>query len=1046
MKLRNPLAFRPGPVTFWTTAVYLAVVIPLLYVHETVPAAPADGGLARGLNLTEAWADLQAVTRAYHPYNSPENDVVRAFLLARVKQILDRNGVEYAVEKPGGGPARNPTSPFPPPQSADPAPAAGNPPGVTVFDDGIANVTYNFRGAESWVGQYFEGNNLYVYIRGKDDAPGNWWLPAEGLPVISHRTGGVLVNCHFDSVSTGYGATDDGVACVSLLQLLSYFTSHGRQPRNGIVLLFNNAEEDALLGARAFGYSPLLPFCHTFVNLEGAGAGGRAMLFRTTDLETARAYAGSPHPLGSVVAANAFERGVIRSDTDYTIFAGVYGQRGLDIAFYQPRARYHTREDDARHTSVDSVWHMVSAALASTESLSQTTGVAFQGPRSDGRKDLVQNGRPTEGVWFDWFGNAWAAFPLRGLFAWSLTLLVATPLVLLAVTYLLARGGKYYFFARSVESDDADPDAGGRIGLQGWRGFFRYPLALLFAVGLTVASVFLVAKLNPLIAYSSSYAVWAMTMSLFYFAFWLIARGSGYVRPSALQRGFAIFWLYVMTWVVEVFAAVAEDRMHIGGLYFAAFLHTAVFVALMISLLEQVALPTKHEFARQPRERDARMRHGSGRGSSSADEGDGQRSRRSGDNDDDDDDDDDDGDGDGGDGGESPTETTPLRAGEQGHGSESAQTTFANTYRRSVAAASSAPRLRTGPPHEREQAWADRLPTWTWLVQLLLLAPVHVIIVGNLGLVNTSAVGQTGVDGNSLLVPLMGIGIISILLLLPLTPFMHRVTHHVPVFLLLVAAGTLIYNLVAFPFSVNHRFKFRFQQTIDLDKGTSVVSLTGLEQFVRPVMAYLPAAAGQQIECAESVSPGLADCAYDAPGLPPNPADGAKLEDLVSANASRSSDGRTATVRIRALKTRMCYLDLSRRVYGFAVEGGGSRDDRFGALPRDGFRQIRVWRRTWHGTWNVTLQLTDEGYPRGAAGEGAAEGSGPVESGRVELKARSAAEEALEVTVRCAWDDANEADKMPAYHEVLRYMPEWAAVTKTTVGLVQVKRSYKLSS
>lgn len=40
---------------------------------------------------------------------------------------------------------------------------------------------------------------------------------------------------------------------------------------------------------------------------------------------------------------------------------------------------------------------------------------------------------------------------------------------------------------------------------------------------------------------------WAMTMSLFYFIFWLIVRGASFVRPSALHRGFALGWLFVMT-------------------------------------------------------------------------------------------------------------------------------------------------------------------------------------------------------------------------------------------------------------------------------------------------------------------------------------------------------------------------------------------------------------------------------------------------------------------------------------------------------------------
>lgn len=295
------------------------------------------------------------------------------------------------------------------------------------------------------------------------------------------------------------------MACVSMLQLLSYFTSDGRQPKHGIVLLFNNAEEDGLLGATAFGQSPLLQFCHTFVNLEGAGAGGRAILFRTTDLQAAKAYSKSPHPFGTVVAADAFKRGVIRSGTDYTVFHDAFGQRGMDIAFYAPRARYHTEEDDARHTSVNSIWHMLSAALASTENLSRTTGTVFSGARGDGDNKLPQNGKPTEGVWFDLFGSGWATFALRGLFAWSLVLLVATPLAVFLVMYLLVRQDKFYFFSKDiwVHSElDEDP-----VLLGGWKGLFRFPLTMLFASAVTIASTFLIAKVNPLIVYSSSYAM-----------------------------------------------------------------------------------------------------------------------------------------------------------------------------------------------------------------------------------------------------------------------------------------------------------------------------------------------------------------------------------------------------------------------------------------------------------------------------------------------------------------------------------------------------------
>lgn len=290
-----------------------------------------------------------------------------------------------------------------------------------------------------------------------------------------------------------------------MLQLLSYFTTEDHQPKNGIVLLFNNGEEDGLFGAWAFGHSPIWQFAHTFVNLEGAGAGGRAMLFRATDMEAAASYGGSPHPFGSVVAADAFERGAIKSGTDYSVFYDIFGQRGVDIAFYSPRARYHTNEDDSRHTSVDSIWHMLSAALATTEELSQTTSTVFNGQRSDGNKSKVQSGKPTRGVWFDFFGQVWATLALRGLFAWSLTLLVAAPVVLFVVTYLLARKDKYYFFARDIRIHSELNEDPVKIG--GWKGFFRFPLAFIFAAGLTILAVLLVAKINPFIVYSSAYAV-----------------------------------------------------------------------------------------------------------------------------------------------------------------------------------------------------------------------------------------------------------------------------------------------------------------------------------------------------------------------------------------------------------------------------------------------------------------------------------------------------------------------------------------------------------
>ncbi|KAF5020621.1 hypothetical protein F66182_7352 [Fusarium sp. NRRL 66182] len=1041
MRAKNPLAFRPGPVSFWTTAIYLALFIPLIYIHETVPPAPADRSLYQGLNLTEAWLDLQFITRAYHPYNSRENDRVREFLIRRTKDILDRNGLSYTTETAGGIEWHSraySTKDEQSPLTSDDAAVQSKPRGATLFDDKISNVSWTYNTARRtgsniskarWLGQYFEGNNYYVYIHGTDDPEGDWWRDESKYKKFRGQ-GGVLVNCHFDSVATGYGATDDGVACVSMLQLLSYFTLKGRQPKNGIVLLFNNAEEDGLLGARAFGYSPLLQFIHTFVNLEGAGAGGRALLFRTTDLQAAKVYSKSPHPFGSVVAANAFDAGVIKSATDYEIFADVYGQRGLDIAFYQPRSRYHTIEDDARHTSVNSIWHMLSAALVSTEQLSKTTGTIFNGDRSDGKSELVQNGKQAEGVWFDIFGAAWAVLALRGLFAWSLTLLVATPLILIALTYILVRKDKSYYFSRDIKMHhDISDDP---VALGGWKGFFRFPFAFIFAGALTIASTLFIAKFNPLIIYSSGYAVWSMTLSIFYFSFWLIMRGSSFVRPSALHRGFVLMWLFVLGWGVQVVCAVAEDRMHIGALYATVFFQSSIFLALLISVLEQFALLGKHDFALQlhdahqardvssrSNEQESRPQTGSESTQAQPEAGDDQDQP------------------------EDPTETTPLRAGEPGYGSN-AQTSFANTYRRAAAENSpSPPSMRRYQPFGHEQSWSGRLPTWTWILQFLLLAPIPVILFGNLGLVAMSATQMTGTDGGSLLVPVLSLGIVSIFLLLPITPFIHRVTHHVPLFLLCVFVGSFIYNLVAFPFSSTNRFKFYFKQVVDLDNGTDTVSIVGIEEYARPVIGSLPSTSGQNIDCRPETGRGLTLCQYDSSILTPNLAKGKAPKDLITVETIYGSNGSKARLRIDAIDSRLCYVSTSRPIYGFTVDGAGKSDRRFGKRPSEGFSKIQLWRRDRDRPWTLNLQLTDSPSASEAA-RLEKERARLLDDGESRMQLAERAADALEVTVSCAWSDANTPGTIPALDEIIKYLPTWAVVTKAGPGLVEVRKTHKV--
>ncbi|KAG8424317.1 hypothetical protein J3458_001120 [Metarhizium acridum] len=871
-----------------------------------------------------------------------------------------------------------------------------------IYDAG-AYLSGNTPGS-TWTAQYFEGNNYYIYIRGKNDPNGNWWLSEES-PVSSDATGGVLVNCHFDSVATSYGATDDGVACVSMLQLLGYFTSDNHQPENGVVLLFNNAEEDGLLGSRAFSRSPLVQFCRTFVNLEGVGAGGRAMLFRTTDVTVAMAYSGSPHPFGSIIANEGFDRGAIMSGTDYEIFADTCGLRGLDIAFYHPRSRYHTTEDDARHTSIDSVWHMMSAALATTKKLSEDTSTILPNVREHPEE-------VDKGVWFDWLGSVWIAFPLKWLFGWSLMLLVVTPLVVAFLACLLVREDEYCL-------DEV------------WRDFIRFLISLVFAVTLDMGPLIAVATFNPLIMHSGSYTIWLMTLSSSYFGFWFIIGNSVHLTRLSI-----LFGLFSLSWGFQVFAATVEHRFGIGSFYSVTFFHSAIFLSLVLSFLEQLALQRKQipiqgvEDADQPGESDSQI----GARWSEEDE----LTAADATND-----------------GERVSVRVPLLGTNESQYESTDGSCFGSACRRFIARLSSSAATMYeyhktyGPPSSSSIQPLE----WAWFLQLLILAPVHLILVGSQGLAAITAIAMTGPDGSNLLTPFVVLGSISIVLILPLAPFMRQITYHVPMLLFFTFIGTLAHSLTAFPFSNDSRFRFIFQQSIDLDKGTNTVTLSGVEDFLRLVIDSLPEGTSQSIKCQPTVGRALVDCQYYvASSHLPDLANGADLHDAITVVLSKSEDEITAHIQLDALETRTCYLDFSRPLSSFTVRGEAKRDPRLSQTPPDGqIQHIQLWRRSWGDPWNLDVQVAqdqrlvmNEDY-RDEISLSLARNEPNLRSEATGLQHHlNPPVQSLEMTVRCSWSDANNPKTIPALHHLQQYMPPWAIVTKRGFSLVEVKKRYKV--
>ena len=72
----------------------------------------------------------------------------------------------------------------------------------------------------------------------------------------------------------------------------------------------------------------------------------RPLLFRATSAIPLQSWSGAyvPHPHANILSADSFSRGVVRSATDFSVYA-LAGLEGLDFAFYRGRSRYHTKYD-----------------------------------------------------------------------------------------------------------------------------------------------------------------------------------------------------------------------------------------------------------------------------------------------------------------------------------------------------------------------------------------------------------------------------------------------------------------------------------------------------------------------------------------------------------------------------------------------------------------------------------------------------------------------------------------------------------------------------
>jgi hypothetical protein len=223
----------------------------------------------------------------------------------------------------------------------------------------------------------------------------------------------ILLVGHYDSVPAGPGASDDGAAVASMLEIARILRALPA-PRHPIVLLFTDGEEAGLLGASLFVREHALSdHVKAAVNMEARGTSGPSLMFETGPANTWLMHlyeSAIARPLTNSLFYVVYKR--LPNDTDFTIFKAA-GYQGFNFAYIGNVGRYHTPLDDAANADASSIQHQGDNALAALWALANSPAL---------------DPSPGESVFFDGFS--------RTLIAWPAAFTV--PAALLALILLLA--------------------------------------------------------------------------------------------------------------------------------------------------------------------------------------------------------------------------------------------------------------------------------------------------------------------------------------------------------------------------------------------------------------------------------------------------------------------------------------------------------------------------------------------------------------------------------------------------------------------------------
>lgn len=167
---------------------------------------------------------------------------------------------------------------------------------------------------------------------------------------------------HYDSAAIhSYGVSDDGVGLVSILESVRAYLASGAKPKNDIILLFTDAEEIGLDGARLFvNEHPWAKDVGLVLNFEARGTSGPSNMILETNQGNAKLIkafkeANPKYPVASSLMYSVYK--LLPNDTDSTVFREDGDIDSFFFAFIDNHYNYHTANDNMQNLDWNSLAH-----------------------------------------------------------------------------------------------------------------------------------------------------------------------------------------------------------------------------------------------------------------------------------------------------------------------------------------------------------------------------------------------------------------------------------------------------------------------------------------------------------------------------------------------------------------------------------------------------------------------------------------------------------------------------------------------------------------